>query len=115
MKAQMTKAVGFPQTNVQTPKPLAAPTQQETSNKPSSTPIADTFERIIYSPVTEVAAAASFTMHTAMVLTAPWWLDAIPAVGTTGDLACAAAAAVLSGIALGHIAGKREEIAARKN
>ena len=50
--------------------------------------------------LTPLGAIAGTTMVVAgaMAVTAPWWLNAIPAVGTPGEAAAAAVTAVVAGI-----------------
>ena len=52
----------------------------------------------------EGALSVGFVTSTAIAVTAPWWLDAIPAVGTPAEAAAAAALAITFGIALATVA-----------
>lgn len=60
--------------------------------------------------VVEFASATTFVVSAATVATAPWWLDAIPAVGTVGDLAQSAVVAVVAGVTFGLAAKARDDL-----
>jgi hypothetical protein len=88
--------------------PETAPAQQAQRPAASGHPVRDFVDRMVYSKPVELATGFTFVGASMMALSAPWWLNAIPAVGTTGEAVMSAVVAVTAGVAFGHVAAERE-------
>lgn len=105
----MTHRIGHAATPAVTPRtPETAPAQEAQRPAASGHPVRDFVDRMVYSKPVELATGFTFVGASMMALSAPWWLNAIPAVGTTGEAVVSAVVAVTAGVAFGHVAAERE-------